>query len=78
MKIWRYFLPRKPPTYDGGGGPTQKEPRARDAGPGKETVVLPWWGNHNVSEIPKQGDSGAHKQKPRPHMPEGRGLLSLP
>ena len=31
-------------------------------------------GNHNASEIPKQGDSGAHKQKPRPHTPEGRGF----
>ena len=57
-----------------GAGPTQKEPRARDAGPRKETVVLPWWGNHNDSEIPKQGNSRAHKQKPRPHTPEGRGF----
>jgi hypothetical protein len=40
-------------------------------------VVLPWWGNHNASEIPKQGDSGAHKQKPRPNMQAGRGFLGI-
>jgi hypothetical protein len=55
----------------------------RDTGPRKETVGLPWWGNHNDSEIPKQGDSGAHEQKPRPRMltagasvPFGEDLLS--
>jgi hypothetical protein len=32
-------------------------------------------GNHKHTEIPKQGDSGVLKQKPRPHMPEALGPM---
>ena len=51
MKIWRYFLPRKPPTYDGGAVLHKKEPRARDTGPDRRR----WFclgGNHRHTEIP--------------------------
>jgi hypothetical protein len=33
-------------------------------GAAEETVGLALGGNHKQSKIPKQGDSGAHKQKP--------------
>jgi hypothetical protein len=32
-------------------------------------------GNHKHTEIPKQGESWAYKQKPRPRLPDGRGFL---
>ena len=51
---------------------TQKGPRARDTGP-IGAVVLPWGATTDTPKSPKQGDSGAHKQKPRPHMPKGPG-----
>ena len=51
--------------------PNKKKPRAQwGTGLRKGDGGFALGGNHKHSEIPKQGDSGAHKYQPLPHMPE--------